>query len=225
MQAGALNPIPAGKRPFEIVHVDHLGPFVPTERKNKYVFGLIDNLTKYAYIRPVKDVKTNTTVKMMEEFILTFGAPKRIVSDRGTSFTSQNFQALCKKYQIKHTSNSSRHPQANGLIERLNQAILPLMKCSVGEDEVENWDLNLRKIERDLNSTVSVATRKTPYEALYGYLPRFEDCGTRAVTERCENYRLPVEVQGEIRENIEKAQTKYKTRYDSKRLKRMLGLG
>ena len=164
-------------------------------------------------------MKANTTVRKVEEFILSFGAPRRLITDRGTSFTSQNFQALCEKYKIKHALNSSRHPQANGLIERLNQTVLPLMKCSIDENEEDNWDLKLGKLEREFNSTVSIATRKTPYEVLYGYLPRFEDCGKRDVTEQCEKYRLPVEVQDEIRVNIEKTQSEYKDRYDARRLK------
>ena len=218
-QAGELNPIPPGKRPFDIVHIYHLGPFVTTPRKNNYVLSLIDNLTKYAYIRPVEDVKANTTVRKVEEFILRFSAPRRLVTDKGTSFTSQKFQALCEKYKMKHTLNSSRHPQANGLIERLNQTILPLIKCSFDEDEEDKWDLKLGKIESGLKSTVIIATGKTPYEALYGYLPRFEDCGTKDLTEQCEKYRLPVEVQDKIIVNIGKKQTEYKDRYVARRLK------
>lgn len=79
------------------------------------------------------------------------------------------------------------------------------MKCWVSEGEEINWDLKLRKIERYVNSSVSAATGKTPYEALYGYLLRFEDFRTRDVTQRGNRYPLPVEVQDEIRDNIEKA--------------------
>lgn len=218
-QAGELNPIPPGNRPFEIVHIDNLGPFITTTRKNSYIIGSIDILTKYAYIRPVRNVKATTTVQKVEEFILTFGAPRRVIIDRGTSFTSQGFQALCEKYQIRHTLNSTRHPQANGLIERLNQTLLPLMKCSIDGEESDNWDLKLKKIERDINSMVSVATEKSPYEALYGYLPRFEDCQTRDITVDCETYRCPVEIQKEIRESIRRTQSEYKSRYDVNRLK------
>ena len=40
-QPGELHPIPPGKRPFEIVHVDHLGPFITSTKKNKYILAAI----------------------------------------------------------------------------------------------------------------------------------------------------------------------------------------
>ena len=65
-QAGEIHPISPGSRPFEIVH---LGPFVKSSRGNKYVFVAICNLTKFAQIYPVTNVKANTTIKISEEFI------------------------------------------------------------------------------------------------------------------------------------------------------------
>ena len=104
---GELHPIPRRRRPFDVIHIDHVGPFPTTARGNKYVFGLIDNLTKFVFIVPVKNVTALTTVKKLEEFVNKFGAPGSIVSDRGTSFTSHIFQELCVKHGIKHTLNLS----------------------------------------------------------------------------------------------------------------------
>lgn len=214
---GELHPIPPGRRPFDIIHMDHLGPFKTTPRQNKYMFGIIDNLAKYTYIVPVRDVSTRVTVIKVKEFIDRFGAPGRIISDRGNCFTSQNFKSMCDSYGIKHTLNSSRHPQVNGLIERMNQTLLPAMRASTNSEEQNDWDVGLKKLERDINSTFSKSTGKTPFESLYGFLPRFEDRKTREITEHCETYRFPTEIQNEIRENIIKEQVAYKKRYDAKR--------
>lgn len=46
---GLLHPIPPEKRPFEIVHIDHLGPFETSKTKNCYLFVIADNLTKYLH--------------------------------------------------------------------------------------------------------------------------------------------------------------------------------
>lgn len=216
---GELHPIPPGKRPFDVVHADHLGPFVTTPRGNKYVLGMIDNLTKYVSIVPVRDVTEKITSRKVEDFFERFGAPTRIITDRGTCFTAKRFQELCTKHGVHHTLNSSRHPQANGLIERMNQTLLPSMRSSLQTDEQNDWDLGLRKIERDLNCTIAKATGKTPFEALYGYIPRFGDGNVRELTANCENYRIPTEIQQEIRENISKAQGKYKETYDKNKFK------
>jgi len=47
---GDLHPIPIGKRPFETVHVDPVGPFVTTTDVLKYILVLVDNFTKYVFI-------------------------------------------------------------------------------------------------------------------------------------------------------------------------------
>ena len=126
---------------------------------------------------------------------------------------------MCETYGIKHTLNSSRHPQANGLIERLNQTILPALRAATVSDESNDWDVGLKKLERDINSTVSKATGITPFEALYGFLPRFEDSKMREITEHCETYQSPTEVHAKIRDQILKEQLVYKSRCDAKRFK------
>ncbi|XP_023247769.1 uncharacterized protein LOC111643795 [Copidosoma floridanum] len=186
---GELHPIPPGKRPFDIVHADHVGPFPTTTV-------------------PVKNVLASTTVKKFEEFVKLYGAPRKLITDRGTSFTSHIFQEFCLKYGINHTLNSSRHPQANGMIERLNQTLIPALRISAGEDEF-SWDKNVKNIERDINSSVSATTGKTPFEALLGYLPRFDDGQVRNLTTNCETYTLPNNVQNEIRGRIEAEQARY----------------
>ena len=216
---GELHPIPPGRRPFDIIHMDHLGPFTTTPRKNKYILGIIDNLTKFVYIVAVKDVSARITVNKVREFFDRFGAPGRVISDRGTCFTSKSFKELCELYGVKHTLNSSRHPQANGLVERLNQTMLPALRAAVESEEQNDWDVGLKQLERDINSTVCKATGKTPFKALYGFLPRFEDGNAREVTSHCETYRPPSEIQTEIRKHIIDAQGDYKKRCDAKRYK------
>ena len=175
-------------------------------------------MTKFIWVVAVKSTHAQTTVEHFEDFVCRFGAPGRIISDRGTSFTAHCFQAFSIKYGIKHTLNSSRHPQANGLIERLNRTLLSALKTSVVNANANHWDRNLKQIERDINATVSSATGKTPFEALYGYVPRFDEGGLRKLTTDNESYTLPSEVQETIRKQIIVEQTRYKRRYDKNRL-------
>ncbi|CAB0039370.1 unnamed protein product [Trichogramma brassicae] len=93
-QLGELHPIPPGKRPFHTIHIDHVGPFVRSSRGNKFVFVLIDNLTKFVILVAMRDTKTANVVKSLEQFVCDFGAPVRIISDRGTCFTSKNFRRV-----------------------------------------------------------------------------------------------------------------------------------
>ena len=46
-----------------------------------------------------------------------YGAPARIISDRGTCLTSAKFSEVCETHGICHVLTSPRHPQANGMLE------------------------------------------------------------------------------------------------------------
>ena len=59
----------------------------------------------------------------MEQWICIFGVPATINSDRGTHFTSELFEGICKVVEIKHKLGAPEHPESQGLVERQNQLI------------------------------------------------------------------------------------------------------
>ena len=61
-----------------------------------------DHFTKHmlAYVTPDQNVKTIANF-YMEANISIFGAPSRLLSDRGTSFTNSIIEELCKILGIK----------------------------------------------------------------------------------------------------------------------------
>ena len=48
--------------------------------------------------------------------------------------------------------------------------------------EDNNWDKDLHLIQRHLNTSVYKTTGKIPFEALYGYIPRFNEGLIRELT-------------------------------------------
>lgn len=212
-QPGFLHPIPPGRRSFQICHLDHLGHFPTIRRGNKYLLVLKDNLTKFVQLQAVKTTHVGPVIRKLDEFIDKYGAPERFFSDRGTCFTSGKFKEFRETHGIQHVLNSSRHPQANGLVERINSVIIPMLQCTTGTVDETEWDKYVRKIEFDINTSVNKSTGKTPFELLYGYIPRREG-RTRWLTVDTESYRLPEELREELRTHIEEAQRKYKGIYD-----------
>ena len=47
-----------------------------------------------------------------------FGPPLEIVTENGPHYIGQPYEAVCSKWNIKHTTTSPRCPQSNGLVER-----------------------------------------------------------------------------------------------------------
>ncbi|CAB0038969.1 unnamed protein product [Trichogramma brassicae] len=117
-QAGELHPIKPGDRPFEIVHLDHLGPFVSSSQKNKYILAAICTMTKFCQLYAVRNVKASTTVRQIEKLIERFGAPKSFfeTTDYATK-APDDTRAACDVIVIKGTI--SRHMKSIFLLNPL----------------------------------------------------------------------------------------------------------
>lgn len=217
-QAGELHPIPPGSRPFALIHVDHLGPFVTSSKGNKFIFVIVDNLTKFVVLKAIKDTRTTSVVRVLNTFVLERGAPDRIVSDRGTCFTAKAFESFCAEHGIKHTLNSLRHPQANGQVERVNATIVAAISANISDEEGRTWDRQLDTIQSDLNEMRNATTVRSPFELVFGYVPRRNEGAVRQLVEgTTPSYRAPIDLQDEARARIATAQEKMKLRYDANR--------
>lgn len=183
--------------------MDNLGQLVFSAKGNEYILAAICNLTQFVQLYPVRDVKATTTVRKLSEFVDRFGASNRIISDRGTAFTPEEFKHFCNTNGTKHTVNSSRPSQANEQVDRRNSTILSAMIVSITDVEGRHWDLGVEKLERDRNSSICKTTAGTPYKMLYRYLLRFQDGLSRRLTEICGTYRMPEEIRAEGSKKIE----------------------
>lgn len=99
------------------------------------------------------------------------GLPSRIISDRGTCFTSYKFKENRKSKEILQTLNSLRHLQANGKVERVNRTLIPTIGASLHNNT--KWVKILPEVERNLNSSINKTTGKSPFELLHENKPRY----------------------------------------------------
>jgi transposase InsO family protein len=152
------------------IHIDHLGPFVTSARKNTHLILAIDGFTKFAFLKAVRNTSVGPVLTYLDEIFSMFGVAQRIVCDRGSCFTSKRFISYCQTLNIKVNHNATATPRANGQAERYNRTILSCLAAST--DDERKWDETLRTIQWGLNTTVNKTTGKTPYELLLGYQPR-----------------------------------------------------
>ena len=86
----------------------------------KYLLTVIDILSKYAWVMPLKD-KTGKTITEAFEPILSTMKPKLLQVDKGTEFYNKNFEAVLEKCNIKmFSTNSDKKAQ---IIERFNKTL------------------------------------------------------------------------------------------------------
>jgi hypothetical protein len=215
-QPGFLHPIPKFDIPMHTIHIDHLGPFVTSARKNTHLILAIDGFTKFAFLKAVRNTSVGPVLTYLDEIFSMFGVAQRIVCDRGSCFTSKRFISYCQTLNIKVNHNATATPRANGQAERYNRTILSCLAAST--DDERKWDETLRTIQWGLNTTVNKTTGKTPYELLLGYQPRQANDAFLS-TEVCEVTRdddLPA-TRIKIGKRISAKQAQQKTHYDKKR--------
>lgn len=154
--------------PCHTWHLDHLGPFIETKRKNKHILTIVDAFSKFVVLKPVRDTSSRFVVKSLLNLSEYYGMPKRIITDRGSCFTSKCFASFCKENNIQHILNATATPRANGQAERYNRTVLHCMRTMCDSDPAK-WDEVLAKIQWSLNSTPHSITKVSPHELLYGF--------------------------------------------------------
>jgi transposase InsO family protein len=83
---------------------------------------VVDRLTKVAHFIPVKTTYNSVVLAelYMSQILCLQGLPKKIVSDRGTQFTSHFWQQLHEALGTHLKFSSAYHPQTDGQTERTN---------------------------------------------------------------------------------------------------------
>jgi transposase InsO family protein len=86
------------------------------------IWVVVDCLTKTTHFIPVKATYNSAALAelYMSLIVCLYGIPKKIVSDRGTQFTSHFWQQLHEALGTHLKSSSTYHPQTDGQTERTN---------------------------------------------------------------------------------------------------------
>ncbi|KZR95715.1 Uncharacterized protein APZ42_010367, partial [Daphnia magna] len=77
-------------------------PISPTSFEgNNHILVITDYFTKWAEVVALPDQTAVTTCKALVDKVINYrGPPRVIISDRGTNFTSELFNELCKALRI-----------------------------------------------------------------------------------------------------------------------------
>jgi transposase InsO family protein len=156
--------------PFELLSVD----FLKLEKAGgyEYLLVIVDHFTRYAEVYPTrsKSAKAAAT-KLYNEFILRYGYPQRVHSDQGGEFVNAIWDELSAICDVKRTTTTPYHPQANGQCERFNRTIVQMLR-TLEDDHKRSWHRYAQKLAHAYNCTTNDATGFTPFYLLFGRNPR-----------------------------------------------------
>ncbi|GFX80236.1 hypothetical protein TNCV_2642521 [Trichonephila clavipes] len=148
-------------------HVDFIGPLPSTNKSYQHIFTVVDAFTKFTWLYPVKTVSAESALEKLKQQQKTFGNPIRIISDRGSAFTSKIFNDYCDEENIQHLQIATGVPRGNGQVERIHRTLIPVL-TKLSLDDSTKWYKYVDRLQRILNSTISRSTKWTPFELLVG---------------------------------------------------------
>lgn len=216
---GLLHPIPKGNVPFETIHADHLGPFTKSKRGNCYLLVIIDAFTKFVFVKPVRNTKTTSAIKVFDEIFYTFSTPVRLITDRGSCFTSHLFKKFCLDKGIKHVLNSVASPRSNGQVERYNRTILNSLKAQNLNLDERVWDEQVGRVQWGLNNTIQKSTGKTPSELMFGMQMNGEiNSNLKEIILETQQKNDLGAIRQEVKDKLDQEQQKQKEYYDQGRI-------
>ena len=80
------------------------------------------------------------------------------MTDQGTEFHNRVNDELMKVFGIQHCLTTLYHPQANGMDERLNQALVNSL-AKFAQDSCQTWDEKLPEIVNVYNTAMQESTK------------------------------------------------------------------
>jgi hypothetical protein len=167
--AGLLQPLKIPEWKWEEIRMDFIVGLPRTQAGYDSIWVIVDRLTKVAHFIPVK--ATYSGAKLVELYmsriVCLHGVPKKIVSDRGSEFTSKFWEKLHESMDTKLNFSSAYHPQTDGQTERTNQIVEDMLRaCALKNGK--SWDKSLPYAEFSYNNSYQAIIKMAQFEALYG---------------------------------------------------------
>ena len=139
--------------PFATLFINLKGPFARTARGNRYLVIVTDQYSRYVVAWPTHDISTKTiATQFYHKVISVYGAPRRIISDYGTAFTTTLSTHLFNMFEVKQSLSAQVAPLSPGSVERVNKTTIKCYQEIIRSKGVE-WDLYIAPLTFALNSS------------------------------------------------------------------------
>jgi len=215
---------PKRKSPFHITadYPDHkwqadlvdVSSTAATNRNTNFLLTIIDILTKFAFVIPLKNKKETTIADSFED-IFQNTQPDLLVTDNGSEFKNKSMAKLCEDFGIKQVFNRAGDKTSQGVVERFNRTIMTKIQKYLTATGEHNYVDVLPDLVENYNNTYHRSIKMTPNQALEASLPPITN---EDVADIVEDHQPKLKVGDTVRRLINKTQFSkgYKPNWTSK---------
>ena len=134
----------------------------------KNVLVMTKHFMRYALAVVTKDQMAKMVAKVFYEcFIVIFGVPTKLLSDRGANFTSTLVEELCSAFGIQKCRTTAYHAQCNGQVEHFHQTLFRMIG-KLSHDKKAQREQHLPELLQAYNSTRLVVTGYLLHYLMFG---------------------------------------------------------
>lgn len=159
-----LAPWPHPPHAFHRIHMDFLGPM-----NNKMFLIIVDAYSKWVECYNMNNnITTKAVICKLCDFMSRFGIPQIIVTDNGTSFTSQELANFCKLNNISQLFSPVYHAMSNGQAESFVKIIKKGINSILLSGSKDDFQNRLSKYLFDYRNSCNSTTETSPAELVFG---------------------------------------------------------
>uniref|UniRef100_A0A1X7TF55 Integrase catalytic domain-containing protein n=1 Tax=Amphimedon queenslandica TaxID=400682 RepID=A0A1X7TF55_AMPQE len=150
---------------FDCVHIDIVGPLPPSDGYT-YILTCIDRFTRWSEAISIPTIEAETVAKaFLKGWILHFGTPSTITTDRGRQFTSLLWKHLTQLLGCNLIHTTAYNSIANGMIECLHRQLKSSLRS---HPKPGTWTEALPLIMLGIRSANKVDIGSSAAEMVYG---------------------------------------------------------
>ena len=112
---------------------------------------IIDRYTRYVSVIPTKNSSSTSVDSLLHGYVLHFGVPTTVTTDRGAQFISNIWTQLIQRLGAKRHRTTSYHPQCNGLIENSHRRLKDSLRV---QQNLTDWAISLPLVLLHIRNTV-----------------------------------------------------------------------
>ena len=107
----------ASYNPFEVIHLDHIGPLPKDDHGYEYILVLIDAFSRWVELFPTKTTTALETATCVFQHFGRFGTPEVMHTDRGPAFHNELIEQLLQLSGMERSLATAYSKEENAIVE------------------------------------------------------------------------------------------------------------